>query len=139
MDRYDFFVYLYGDHRDLHVLTHSFPTRLSSDLLCTSLSNEAGVSVSTVEHLMAAFAGCEIDNALVELNGPEVTIMDGSAGPFVFLIECAGPVDQDAPRRVIRALRPVTGHAQGKREANGTAAGLSNNQHGSTTGREQKD
>src|SRR3546814_12792203 len=54
--------------------------------LCTSLANEAGVSVGTVEHLMAAFAGCEVDNAVVELDGPEVPIMDGSAEPFVFLI-----------------------------------------------------
>ena len=76
--------------------------------LCTTLANGKGVSVATVEHLMAAFAGLEIDNAVVELDGPEVPVMDGSAAPFVFLIECAGLVEQDAPRRAIRVLKPVS-------------------------------
>src|SRR6202012_1117258 len=66
--------------------------------LCTTLANDAGVKVATIEHLMAAFAGLEIDNAIVELDGPEVPVMDGSAAPFVFLIECAGIVEQTAPR-----------------------------------------
>jgi UDP-3-O-[3-hydroxymyristoyl] N-acetylglucosamine deacetylase len=76
--------------------------------LCTKLDNREGVSVATIEHLMAAFAGLEIDNAVVELDGPEVPIMDGSAAPFVFLIECAGIVEQDATRRAIKVLKPVT-------------------------------
>ena len=76
--------------------------------LCTTLSNGEGISVATIEHLMAAFAGCEIDNAVVEIDGPEVPVMDGSAAPFVFLIECAGIVEQDAPRRAIKILKPVT-------------------------------
>ena len=75
--------------------------------LCTTLGNEHGTKVATVEHLMAAFAGCGIDNAVVELDGPEVPIMDGSAAPFVFLIECAGTVEQDLPRRPIRVLREI--------------------------------
>jgi UDP-3-O-[3-hydroxymyristoyl] N-acetylglucosamine deacetylase len=75
--------------------------------LCTALGNRDGVRIGTVEHLMAAFAGCHIDNAVVELDGPEVPIMDGSAQPFVFLMECAGAVEQDAPRRSIRILKPV--------------------------------
>jgi UDP-3-O-[3-hydroxymyristoyl] N-acetylglucosamine deacetylase len=74
---------------------------------CTVVGNRAGVTVSTVEHLMAAFAGLGIDNALVTLDGPEVPIMDGSAAPFLFLIECAGVVEQDAPRRAIKILKPV--------------------------------
>lgn len=73
----------------------------------TTVGNGAGVAVATVEHLLAAFAGCEIDNALVEITGPEVPVMDGSAEPFVFLIECAGVVEQDAPRRGIRVLKPM--------------------------------
>lgn len=81
---------------------------VGSTNMCTTLVNEDGVSVSTVEHLMAALAGCEIDNALVALNGPEVPIMDGSAEPFVFLIECAGTVELDAPRCAIQVLHPVT-------------------------------
>ena len=67
----------------------------------------ASARIGTVEHLMAALAGLEIDNALVELDGPEVPILDGSAAPFVFLIECAGIVEQAAPRRVIDVVRPV--------------------------------
>jgi UDP-3-O-[3-hydroxymyristoyl] N-acetylglucosamine deacetylase len=76
--------------------------------LCTTLANDKGASVGTVEHLMAAFAGLEIDNVLVELDGPEVPVMDGSASPFVFLIECAGLAVQDAPRRFIRVLKPIS-------------------------------
>jgi UDP-3-O-[3-hydroxymyristoyl] N-acetylglucosamine deacetylase len=76
--------------------------------LCTVLSNAAGDTVGTVEHLMAAFAGTEVDNAVVELDGPEVPIMDGSAAPFVFLIEDAGIVAQNAARQAIRVLKPVT-------------------------------
>ena len=76
--------------------------------LCTTLNNGEGVVVSTVEHLMAAFAGAELDNVVVEIDGPEVPIMDGSAAPFVFLIECAGLREQDAPRRAIKILKPVT-------------------------------
>src|SRR5439155_117414 len=75
--------------------------------LCTVLSNGEGITIGTVEHLMAALAGAEIDNAVVELDGPEVPIMDGSAAPFLFLIECAGLVEQDAVRRAIKVLKPV--------------------------------
>jgi UDP-3-O-[3-hydroxymyristoyl] N-acetylglucosamine deacetylase len=74
---------------------------------CTVIGNRAGITVSTVEHLMAAFAGAGVDNALVTLDGPEVPIMDGSAAPFMFLIDCAGVVEQDAPRRAIKILKPV--------------------------------
>jgi UDP-3-O-[3-hydroxymyristoyl] N-acetylglucosamine deacetylase len=75
--------------------------------LCTVLSNEAGDTVGTVEHLMAALAGTEVDNAVVELDGPEVPIMDGSAAPFVSLIERAGVVAQKAVRQAIEVLKPV--------------------------------
>jgi len=78
-----------------------------SSALCTTIGNDAGVKIATIEHLMAAFAGLEIDNAIVELDGPEVPVMDGSAAPFVFLIECAGIVEQVAPRRGIKVLKPV--------------------------------
>jgi UDP-3-O-[3-hydroxymyristoyl] N-acetylglucosamine deacetylase len=75
---------------------------------CTLLSNGEGINIGTVEHLMAALAGAEIDNAIVELDGPEVPIMDGSSAPFLFLIECAGFVEQDAARRAIKVLKPVS-------------------------------
>jgi UDP-3-O-[3-hydroxymyristoyl] N-acetylglucosamine deacetylase len=74
----------------------------------TCLVNEEGVQVGTVEHLMSALAGSGIDNCLIEINGPEVPVMDGSAAPFLFLIECAGTVEQAAPRRAIRVLKRVT-------------------------------
>jgi len=63
--------------------------------------------VSTVEHLLSAFAGLGIDNAIVELSAPEVPIMDGSAGPFVFLLQSAGMVEQDAPKKYLRIVAPV--------------------------------
>lgn len=75
--------------------------------LCTLIANEAGASVSTIEHVMAAFAGCGIHNALVEIDGPEVPILDGSAAPFVRAFLAAGLVEQDRPVRAIRVLRKV--------------------------------
>ena len=83
-------------------------TRISDTRLCTTLSDGGNISVATVEHLMAALAGCHIDNLVVEIQGGEVPAMDGSAAPFVFLIECAGIVDQNTPRRAIRVLKPVS-------------------------------
>ena len=85
--------------------------------LCTTLTHR-GASVATIEHLLAAFAGLELDNVLVELDGPEVPAMDGSAAPFVHLLERAGLIEQDAPRRAIQVLRPV------RVEDGGTAAAL---------------
>ena len=76
--------------------------------LCTLIRNAEGVEVRTIEHLMAALAGAEIDNALVELDGPEVPIMDGSAAPFLFLIERAGVEEQEEARRAIRVLKKVS-------------------------------
>jgi len=75
-------------------------------MLCTGLSHGAG-QVMTIEHLMSAFAGLGIDNAYVDLSAPEVPIMDGSAGPFVFLLQSAGIVEQAAPKRFIRIRKPV--------------------------------
>jgi len=64
--------------------------------------------VSTVEHLLSAMAGMGIDNAIVDVSAPEVPVMDGSAGPFVFLIQSAGIREQDEPKRFVRVKRPVT-------------------------------
>ncbi len=75
--------------------------------LGTTIANKHGVSVSTIEHLMAAIWGAGIDNARIELDGPEVPIMDGSSEPFVFLLECAGRVQQRAARRVIEVLKEI--------------------------------
>ena len=69
--------------------------------LCTVIGNSDGVRVGTIEHLIAALAGCEIYNAIIEIDAPEVPVMDGSSEPFVFLIDCVGTVELDAPRRAI--------------------------------------
>ena len=76
--------------------------------LATTVGNDHGITVSTVEHLMAALAGCQIDNAIVEVDGPELPIMDGSAGPFVAMIEQAGTFLQGVPKRFIRIDKRVT-------------------------------
>lgn len=76
--------------------------------LCTVIGDDAGVTVGTVEHLLAALTGMGVDNALIEIDGPEVPAMDGSSAPFVFLLECAGTVEQDAARRAWRVVKPVT-------------------------------
>jgi len=75
--------------------------------LSTTLMN-GDVRVSTVEHLLSAFAGLGIDNLIVDVSAPEVPIMDGSAGPFVFLLQSAGICEQDAPKKFIRVKRDVT-------------------------------
>ena len=74
--------------------------------LCTGLS-QGPAKVQTVEHLMSALAGLGIDNAYIDLTAPEVPIMDGSAGPFVFLLQSAGIVEQDAAKRFIRIKQTV--------------------------------
>ena len=75
--------------------------------LSTTLVN-GDVKVSTVEHLLSAMAGLGIDNAIIDVTAPEVPIMDGSAGPFVFLLQSAGIREQDEPKQFIRITRPVT-------------------------------
>ncbi|MBD0273012.1 MAG: UDP-3-O-acyl-N-acetylglucosamine deacetylase [Acetobacteraceae bacterium] len=84
--------------------------RVVDTRLCTALGEpgDPGRSIATVEHVMAALAGCGIDDALVEIDGPEAPILDGSAAPFVFLIDCAGTVSRaGAPTETIEVLRPV--------------------------------
>src|SRR3546814_569904 len=73
-----------------------------------TLVDGKGNPIATIEHLRSTLSACGIDNALVELNGPEVPIMDGSAAPVVFLIECAGVAVQASPRRALRVLHEVT-------------------------------
>tara|TARA_B100000927_G_scaffold230048_1_gene189967 strand:- start:137 stop:1054 length:918 start_codon:yes stop_codon:yes gene_type:complete len=74
--------------------------------LQTSLSNKEA-KISTVEHLLSALAGLGIDNAIIELDGPEVPIMDGSARPFVFMIQSAGIKEQNAPKKFIKVTKPI--------------------------------
>ncbi len=76
-------------------------TRLSTTLV------KQDTRISTVEHLLSALAGLGIDNAYIDVNAPEIPIMDGSAGPFVFLLQSAGMEEQNAPKRFIRIKQPV--------------------------------
>ncbi|MEP6702158.1 MAG: UDP-3-O-acyl-N-acetylglucosamine deacetylase [Betaproteobacteria bacterium] len=78
-----------------------------TDTRLSTLIERDGARVSTVEHLMSALAGLGIDNAYIDINGPEVPIMDGSAGPFVFLLQQAGIEEQKAAKRFIRIKSPV--------------------------------
>ncbi|WP_068500959.1 UDP-3-O-acyl-N-acetylglucosamine deacetylase, partial [Oleiphilus sp. HI0067] len=82
-------------------------------MLSTTLVKN-GVKVATVEHLLSAMAGLGIDNCRIELSSEEVPIMDGSAGPFVFLIQSAGIQEQDAAKKFIRITREVTVEEDGK-------------------------
>jgi UDP-3-O-[3-hydroxymyristoyl] N-acetylglucosamine deacetylase len=83
-------------------------------MLSTTLIKE-GVRVSTVEHLLSALAGMGIDNLIIDVSAPEIPIMDGSAAPFVFLLQSAGIEEQDAPKKFIRVKRPVTVEQEGKK------------------------
>ena len=80
--------------------------RVTETTLGTTIA-EGSAHVGTVEHLMSAFAGLGIDNAFVDLTAAEVPIMDGSAAPFVFLLQSAGIEEQSAPKRFVKVLRPI--------------------------------
>lgn len=80
--------------------------RVTDTRLCTAIG-EGEARIGTIEHVMAALAGTGIDDAIVEVDGPEVPIMDGSAAPFVFLIDCAGIATTAAPRTVVEVLKPI--------------------------------
>jgi UDP-3-O-[3-hydroxymyristoyl] N-acetylglucosamine deacetylase len=102
--------------RDVEGFKSLVPARY--DAVCdtklgTTIANAYGTKIMTVEHLMAALWGCGVDNCLIELEGPEIPIMDGSSEPFVFLIECSGVHQLDAPRRVINVSRVVAVEDQG--------------------------
>jgi len=91
-----------------HAVVPATYDAVAETTLGTTIANKHGVTVSTIEHLMAALWGAGIDNARIELDGPEVPIMDGSSEPFVFLLECADRVQQRALRRVIEVIREVS-------------------------------
>jgi UDP-3-O-[3-hydroxymyristoyl] N-acetylglucosamine deacetylase len=86
---------------------HAKAENVGETTLSTTLMN-GDVRVSTVEHLLSAMAGLGIDNAIIDVTAPEVPIMDGSAGPFVFLLQSAGIREQDEPKQFIRIKRTVT-------------------------------
>jgi len=80
---------------------------VSDTRLCTKISNASGASVSTIEHIMAALSGCGVQNALIEIDGPEVPVLDGSSAQFVKAIVAAGLQRLDAPVRAIEVLKPI--------------------------------
>ncbi|MGO2320652.1 MAG: UDP-3-O-acyl-N-acetylglucosamine deacetylase, partial [Vibrio toranzoniae] len=83
------------------------PASVRDTMLCTALVNDEGVRISTVEHLNAALAGMGIDNIIVEVDAPEIPIMDGSASPFVYLLQQAGVETLNTAKRFIRIKKPV--------------------------------
>ncbi len=82
-------------------------TRMASTLIASTDAAATPIKVATVEHLMSALAGLGIDNVFVDVTAAEIPILDGSAGSFVFLIQSVGTVEQAAPKRFVRVLRPV--------------------------------
>lgn len=82
-------------------------SRVTMTELCTVIGDGAQASIATIEHLMAAFSGLGLDNVVVEIDGPEVPILDGSAAAFVEAIDAVGLVSLDAPRRYLKVLKPV--------------------------------
>ncbi len=75
--------------------------------LCTMIGNDDGVTVGTIEHLMAALRGCGVDNAVIRIDGPEVPVMDGSSQYFVDVFQKTGVADQDKAQRRIKDLKEV--------------------------------
>ena len=100
-------VFVRSDVTDRAAEIPALVTMVTTTELGTNMSNEAGVSVATVEHFLAACAGLGIDNVIAELDGPELPILDGSSKPFVALLERAGVKEQTAPKRVLKILKPV--------------------------------
>ena len=100
---------LEGGDREVHATAQS----VIATAFATVLGNGEGPLVSTAEHVLAALRGLGVDNAIIEIDGPEVPIMDGSSAPFLFLIECAGLIEQDAARRAIKVLKPVSVSEEG--------------------------
>lgn len=92
---------------DPYVDIPSRANAVGDTMLCTCLSNADGVSISTVEHLASALAGMGIDNIIVEVDSNELPIMDGSASPFIFLLQSAGIEEQNAAKKFIRVTKPV--------------------------------
>ncbi|HGY11444.1 MAG TPA: UDP-3-O-acyl-N-acetylglucosamine deacetylase [Desulfobacterales bacterium] len=91
---------------DHPVTIHATPENVGETMLSTTLVKE-GVKVATIEHLLSALAGLGIDNAIVDVSAAEVPIMDGSAGPFVFLLQSAGVLEQDVPKQYIRIKKQI--------------------------------
>ncbi|MCK5871907.1 MAG: UDP-3-O-acyl-N-acetylglucosamine deacetylase [Methylococcales bacterium] len=91
---------------DRPVIIQATPENVGETMLSTTLV-QGSIKISTIEHLLSALAGLGIDNVIIDVNSAEVPIMDGSAGPFVFLIQSAGVVEQDAPKKYLRIKETI--------------------------------
>lgn len=92
---------------DVDICIPALAHHVTDTHLCTSIQRD-GVKVATIEHLMSALAGFGVDNAYIDINAPEVPIMDGSSAPFVFLLESAGIVEQNVAKRFIKIKKQIT-------------------------------
>jgi len=100
-------VFVRADVTDRDADIPALATCVTTTELGTNMTNDAGVSIATVEHFLAACAGLGVDNVRAELDGPELPILDGSSKPFVELLESAGLEQQAVPKRVLKILKPV--------------------------------
>lgn len=125
---------------DANICVQARYDNISSTQLGSTISNAAGASVATIEHLMSAFSGCGIDNARVDLDGPELPVLDGSALPFVVLLECAGIARLSERRQYIRILETIGVEEDGKRASlspyDGSALGFEIDFPGTVIGRQ---
>lgn len=90
------------------------PNLINDTRLSSTIVTDNGIRVGTIEHIMSALAAYGVDNALIELNAPEIPIMDGSSLPFIFLLQDAGVVEQNAPKKFLKILKEVEIKEAGK-------------------------
>lgn len=90
------------------------PTVVGETTLCTTIGNAAGVQVKTVEHLLSSLYALNVDNVVIEIDGPEIPILDGSASPWVAAIDEAGRVAQAAPAPILTITKPITHMQEGR-------------------------
>jgi len=95
------------DNKNSNNIIEAVWSNVSETILSTTISNESGLKISTIEHLMSALSGLHIDNLNIEINGPEVPIMDGSSRPFVELIENVGIKIQNKKRKLLNIKKPI--------------------------------
>jgi UDP-3-O-[3-hydroxymyristoyl] N-acetylglucosamine deacetylase len=100
-------LFVRADVRGADNIIRAHADSVSETRNCTTLANKAGVEIATVEHLMSACAGLQVDNLIVEVDGSEVPILDGSSAPFVQTLMNAGVKEQHAPQRAIHILEPI--------------------------------
>ncbi len=110
-------LFVRSDVRGADNVIQAHAASVSDTRNCTTLRNAAGVELGTVEHLMSACSGLGVDNLIVEVDGPELPILDGSSAPFVQVLRNAGLRQQHAPQRVIQILEPIEVQVGAKRAA----------------------